>query len=336
MKEREKKLLEAIISQYLKSGESVGSRTIEKKYNFGISSATIRNTMADLEDFGFITKTHTSSGRVPTVEGYKIYLSEFLADRLDNYRRELIDKYTYENIDTANVLKSVSTTLSKISQNIGFVIEHSVEKEVVTNLKLVYINERESLVTMIIDNKYVKTTKILFDTITPKEVINELNVYIDEILMLNVNDLKVNDMVVFLSKIGKISKDIQGNCEITNTNFYFDGIFEMMERNDIDIENAIKSTKYFISNKDNLVSIVNEHTKEIDRTDVIFSKDLNISEIEDTAIIHRTYMIKNKKITIGVIGVTRMDYEKIFSYIESIRDISEYIINKNNLRKMIR
>ena len=81
MNEREQLILKAIIKHYLEFGESVGSRTLEKKYSIGVSSATIRNTMADLEDKGLIAKTHTSSGRIPTSEGYKLYVEELIKIR---------------------------------------------------------------------------------------------------------------------------------------------------------------------------------------------------------------------------------------------------------------
>ena len=81
MNEREQLILKAIIKHYLDFGESVGSRTLEKKYNIGVSSATIRNAMADLEDKGLIVKTHTSSGRIPTSEGYRLYVEELLKIR---------------------------------------------------------------------------------------------------------------------------------------------------------------------------------------------------------------------------------------------------------------
>ena len=71
MNDREREVFRIIVSHYLNNGESVGSRTLEKKYNMGVSSATIRNVMSDLETMGLITKTHTSSGRIPTREGYR-------------------------------------------------------------------------------------------------------------------------------------------------------------------------------------------------------------------------------------------------------------------------
>ena len=91
MNDREQLILNAIIKHYLEFGESVGSRTLEKKYDIGVSSATIRNTMADLEDKGLIVKIHTSSGRIPTSEAYKLYIDELVKIRV--YLRKLKQKY---------------------------------------------------------------------------------------------------------------------------------------------------------------------------------------------------------------------------------------------------
>ena len=93
MNDREQLILKAIIKHYLEYGESVGSRTLEKKYSIGVSSATIRNTMADLEDKGLIIKTHTSSGRIPTSEAYKLYVDELI--KIRDISKQLQLKYLY-------------------------------------------------------------------------------------------------------------------------------------------------------------------------------------------------------------------------------------------------
>ena len=87
--EREKLVLNAIVDYYLTVGDTIGSRTLVKKYGIELSSATICNVMADLEDMGFIEKTHTSSGRIPTDMGYKYYLTELLK----------VEKITQEEIE---------------------------------------------------------------------------------------------------------------------------------------------------------------------------------------------------------------------------------------------
>src|SRR3712207_8974473 len=87
--DREKLVLNAIVNYYLTFGDTIGSRTLVKKYGIELSSATIRNVMADLEDMGFIGKTHTSSGRIPTDKGYRYYLNELLkVERLSQRSEE--------------------------------------------------------------------------------------------------------------------------------------------------------------------------------------------------------------------------------------------------------
>ena len=83
--EREKLVLNAIVNYYLTFGDTIGSRTLVKKYGIDLSSATIRNVMADLEDMGYIAKTHTSSGRIPTDKGYKYYLLSLNCSIFHNY-----------------------------------------------------------------------------------------------------------------------------------------------------------------------------------------------------------------------------------------------------------
>ena len=90
--DREKLVLNAIVNYYLTFGDTIGSRTLVKKYGINLSSATIRNVMADLEDMGLIAKTHTSSGRIPTDKGYKYYLDELLkVEKLTKEEKENIE-----------------------------------------------------------------------------------------------------------------------------------------------------------------------------------------------------------------------------------------------------
>ena len=111
--DREKLVLNAIVDYYLTVGDTIGSRTLVKKYGIELSSATIRNVMADLEDMGFIEKTHTSSGRIPTDMGYKYYLTELLKiERITQEEIENINNVYNRRIDELeNVLKKTSNLL---------------------------------------------------------------------------------------------------------------------------------------------------------------------------------------------------------------------------------
>lgn len=336
MNEREKQLLEAIIRLYLENGESVGSRTIEKKYNFGISSATIRNTMSDLEDEGFLKKMHTSSGRVPTVKGYKLYLKEFLNDDDTNYRREIIDRFNFENIDPENVFKSISSILGNISNGIGFVIEHKLDKNCVSNLELVYVNDREAYIVLVLNHKTILTSTISFYNIMSENQVKEINKYIKDILNVVENDVKVEDIIKFLNNLGKISTDISGNKKLDSKKIYVDGILNLIEGNDFELDKSLNIVKYILDDKERLNIILEKSNYKMEEINVVFLDDINEEVLSDMVMITKTYKINERTVTIGVLSNIRLNYEHIFSYINSIRDVSEYIINRNSIRKMIR
>lgn len=129
--DREKLVLNAIIDFYLRFGETIGSRTLVKRYNIDLSSATIRNVMSDLEDRGFIEKTHSSSGRIPTDLGYKYYLSELL--KIEKLSREEKDRINTEYEKKVNELDSIlqqtSSLLSRLTSYASIVIEPDYRKE---------------------------------------------------------------------------------------------------------------------------------------------------------------------------------------------------------------
>ena len=105
LNERKLKILEAIINDYINTAEPIGSRTIAKKYNLGISSATIRNEMSDLEELGLIVQPHASSGRVPSDKGYRLYVDNLLPiHELSRDEAAFLQRMIYENINHVDFL----------------------------------------------------------------------------------------------------------------------------------------------------------------------------------------------------------------------------------------
>ena len=93
LNERKMKILKAVVKDYIETAEAVGSRTISKKHNLGVSAATIRNEMADLEELGYLVQPHTSAGRVPTEKGYKLYVDLLMGtNELNDSDKEIIEK----------------------------------------------------------------------------------------------------------------------------------------------------------------------------------------------------------------------------------------------------
>lgn len=160
--DREKLVLNAIVDYYLTFGETIGSRTLVKKYGIELSSATIRNVMADLEDMGFIEKTHTSSGRIPTDMGYKYYLDELLEiERLSHEEKENIDLIYNRRIgELENILKKTTTLLSKMTNYTSIALEPRTTTDRIDRVEFVYIDEYLVMMVVIMDDRTVRTKKI--------------------------------------------------------------------------------------------------------------------------------------------------------------------------------
>ena len=115
---RKIQILEAIINDYISSGEPVGSRTIAKKYNFGVGSATIRNEMSDLEDMGYLEQPHTSSGRIPSSKGYRLYVDNLMKQAsLTEDEKLQIKKYLIDSamLEVDKIVKQASKLLSELT-----------------------------------------------------------------------------------------------------------------------------------------------------------------------------------------------------------------------------
>lgn len=316
--DREKLVLNAIIDYYLNFGETIGSRTLVKKYGIELSSATIRNVMADLEDMGLIEKTHTSSGRIPTDTGYKYYLNELLKiERLTQEEKENIDLVYNRRVDELdNILKRTSDLLSKLTNYAGIAIEPRTTNEKVDRVELMHIDDYLVMLVIIMQDRRIKTKKIYLNYPLTKED-------------LEIKSLEINRMV----KSGEMNiNEIESYIQDEEENFY-------------DEENE-EFNKYFVNNlssmlKDRNVSEVadvieffNERKdigelferliqkksqeKNKDVVNVIFGDDLGIKELEDFSFVYSIYNIGGSQGIIGVMGPKRMAYSKTMGLINHV------------------
>jgi heat-inducible transcriptional repressor len=160
--ERKLQILQAIIEDYITTGEPVGSRTIAKKYGIGISPATIRNEMADLEEMGYLEQPHTSAGRIPSDRGYRLYVDRLIkAERLSineaNYIKDIYDKKT-RHIE--QVIFQTSKILSDITNYTAVVLGPKLSSVLVKHIQLVPIDNRFALLMVVTNTGIVRDAMI--------------------------------------------------------------------------------------------------------------------------------------------------------------------------------
>lgn len=324
--ERKKRILQAIIDEYISTAEPVSSGALVQKYGLDCSSATIRNEMAELEKGGYLDKPHTSSGRVPSVQGYRLYVDELLKE--DDISLEEI-KYIQSKLETrVNAIEELThiatNTLSEVTHYTSVSVGPKTNLQNIEEVKFVLLGNRMLMAVILTDTGIIKETIIKFDEDITEEQVNTLNFIFNnklkgkpiEAIDKPLEEYIFSEMNYSLKVIKPIMEQLDRVINEEN-NFYLEGAnksFELPEFKSLEV------AKNFI----NLID-----TKEImlDLLNTGFAKDINVyigdendnEQLKDFSIITFKHRYQNKDLgTIGIIGPKRMDYSKVISVMKYI------------------
>ncbi|WP_291258624.1 heat-inducible transcriptional repressor HrcA [Fusobacterium sp.] len=331
--DREELVLNAIVNYYLTFGDTIGSRTLVKKYGIDLSSATIRNVMADLEDMGFIAKTHTSSGRIPTDKGYKYYLEELLkVEKLTKQERENIE-LAYENrvneLDT--ILQQTSTLLSKLTTYAGIAMEPAIIIERIRKVELVHIDDFMLVVIIVLDNRSVKTKKLVLTSPISREELANIAFELNKRVLLE--DLSLVDIENYIlgkkERIANIADHYEDDSKLFINNV--PSIFKDKHVNEV--SEALELFHHRKDIREIFEHIINTKKSINGRVEVVFGDELGIKGLEDYSFVYSTYNIGDSQGVIGVIGPKRMAYSKTMGFIKYVTQEVNKIINKNQIER---
>ena len=334
MNDRERLILKAIIKHYLEFGESVGSRTLEKKYSIGVSSATIRNTMADLEDKGLIVKTHTSSGRLPTSEGYRIYVEELIKIReiSTEAKAKVIEAYNKKMNQIDKIFEETSRLLSKMSQYAGVVLEPVIRQEGVKKVKLIHINNMNILVVAVMDSFLTKSFNMFLENPMNEEEVEDIDILLNEKIKNSPKAFTLSDLEeFFINKDLLMPEELKEEQVISEGKLFFEGGTNLLESNVSDVMKVIDRVKLF-NNPEDMRHIFSQFIKTDQYKDgevnVIFGEDLEIAGLEDFSFVFSVYTMGDAKGIMGVIGPKRMEYSKTVGLVEYVSEEVKQLLKK--------
>ena len=331
--EREKLVLNAIVNYYLNFGDTIGSRTLVKKYGIDLSSATIRNVMADLEDMGFIAKTHTSSGRIPTDKGYKYYLDELLKiEKLTKQEKENIE-LSYENRvnELDMLLQHTSSLLSKLTTYAGIAMEPAIIIEKVKKVELVHIDDYMIISIIVLENRAVKTKKVILTNPITKDELAELTEEINE--RLKVEDLSSTEIENFILGKKKIIPKVARHYEDDGKLFINNVPSIFRDKNVNEVSEALELFNQRKDIRGIFEHIINTRSTTNGRVEVVFGDELGIKGLEDYSFVYSTYSIGDSQGVIGVIGPKRMAYSKTMGLIKYVTQVVNKVINQNQIER---
>ena len=324
--ERKLKILQAIISDYVKTAEPVGSRTISKKYDLGISPATIRNEMADLEEMGYLTHPHTSAGRVPSDMAYRLYVNALMEKReLSKEEKLVISERLRSGVNEfEKTIEHAASVLSEITNLTSFALTPKKDEDALKFINLLPVDDQTIVLMIVSESGKISNTALNIKVPYSEENLqllaktmtyNYKGKTISEVLKNNI----IENFETDLTAMSGLAQDVMPNFmktleDMLNVNLYMEGltnIFDIPEYNDL------QKAKSFI----NMLSQKEDFTRKlIDREDgvIVTIGEENADDImNDCALITASYHVDGKLVgKIGVIGPTRMQYGEVTSIIE--------------------
>jgi len=326
LNDRKKKVLQAIIEEYIATAEPVSSATILENYNLDRSSATIRNDMAELEELGYIEKPHTSSGRIPSAKGYRFYVDELLNDEkisLDEIQYIKSKLETKVN-EIEDLTKITTNTLSEITHYTTVAIGPDLSKNTITEVKFILLGSRILMAVVLTESGAIKETIIKYDDDISETQVEGLNYIFNNRLKgkpLEKIDKPMEEYIISaMSDQADVIKPIiyQMNRSLEEADqIYLEGannVFDFPEFKKIDTARNFLS---ILDTKEQMLELLNAGLAE--DINVYIGEENEKEELKDLSIITFKHTVAGKDMgTIGIIGPKRMDYSKVISIMKYI------------------
>ena len=334
--DRKMRILKAVVRNYLETGEPVGSRTISKLTDLKLSSATIRNEMADLEEMGLITQPHTSAGRIPTDAGYRLYVDDMLSsekEELQSARKEMLDMKDLllkKQDRLENMLQSVAKTLAVSTNYASMISSPTTRSSKIKFIQLSQVDPRNVLAVIVIEGNLIRNKVIPVEEELSAETMLKLNM----LLNTNLCGLSVEEITLGLIEGIKrnagihtaiVNNVIDAAAEIVRSEeelkIYTSGannIFKYPELADHQRASEIISD---FEEKQALGSIVQETLAGEGQNgiQVYIGNEMPVAGMRDCSVVTATYELgEGMKGTIGIIGPKRMDYDKVVGVLKEI------------------
>jgi len=335
IKTREEEVLRTVIHHYILTAQPVSSRIIAKRYGIGLSSASIRNVMADLEDAGYLTHPHTSAGRVPTTKGYRLYVNNLMhvETLAKTIKRQILEKVETIDKNADFLLDKTAEILSKISHQLGVVIGPSFDHAVIEQIRLINVASDKMLIVISLRSGIIKSVVVeMYSSIEDAELDGTSAVLNER--------LSGMPLRVIRETISERLSDVRhANTEIVrlfidsaNQFFQFDerkifigGTKDIAEQPEFSVHEKLKSIIELVEQKDVIVHLLSR--SEDDMGLVIKIGDENNPDIAKSfSIVSTQFNLGDQTGTLGVIGPMRMWYPKMVPLVDYTAEVINTIL----------
>ncbi|ENQ3079885.1 heat-inducible transcriptional repressor HrcA [Bacillus sp. WLY-B-L8] len=323
--ERQLLILQTIIDDFIGSAQPVGSKTLSKKEEITFSSATIRNEMADLEELGFIEKTHSSSGRVPSEKGYRFYVDHLLAPQHlpSEDIVQIKDLFAQRVFEAEKLAQQSAQILSEITNYTAIVLGPKVSANKLRNVQILPLGHQTAVAIIVTDTGHVQSKTITVpesvDLQDLEKMVNILNDKLSGVPMSELHNKIFKEIVMVLRQYvhnyDSVMKMLDGTFQFPlSEKVYFGGKTNMLAQPEFHDIQKVRLLLNMIENEDAFYDILK--SKQIG-IQVKIGRENSSAAMENCSLISATYSIGDEQLgTIAILGPTRMQYSRVISLLQ--------------------
>ena len=338
LNERKLKILKAVIQNYLETGEPVGSRTISKYTDLNLSSATIRNEMADLEELGYIVQPHTSAGRIPSDKGYRLYVDMLMQDKEQEVTE--IKEQMLEKADKMDQLLKQAARVLANSTNYATMVSAPVSaKNRLKFTQLSQVDEEQLIAVIVLEGNIVKNQILKVDEELDSETLLKLNMLlnttlngmaIDQITLGLIAKLKeqagihsgvISDVLDAVANVIQLEQDME---------IYTSGATNIFRYPELSDKQSAQEIISAFEEKQQLSELVTQTLSSDSKgIQVYIGNETPVQNMKDCSVVTATYELgEGMQGTIGIIGPKRMDYERVMDTLKTLQTERDTIFHK--------
>ena len=342
LSERSLQLFKVLVEHFIEDGNPVGSRTLAKDSNMNLSPATIRNVMADLEDLGLLHSPHTSAGRIPTVKGYRLFVDSLL--RVNDLHSKEVEKIAREltpGNDLASLMQRTSSMLSDVTRLAGVVMLPRTTKSVLQHIEFVSMSANRILVILIVNDREIQNRIINTARTYSASELQEISNYLNELCagkeMTRIRSTILDELERMKEEV---NQSMQAAIEMAQMAFtteagerddlLFSGQTNLMDVAELcDVEKLKKLFETFNQKRDILHLL--EQAINADGMQIFIGEESGYEVLDNCSVVTSPYEVDGQILgVLGVIGPTRMHYERVIPIVDITAKMLGVALNSKN------
>lgn len=343
--DREKAILRYVVQQFILTASPVGSRNLSKKFDIGLSAASIRNIMADLEEFGLLGHPHTSAGRIPTDKGYRIYVDSLmgpptLTEKMIQQIESSMEALSH-SADSNELLEITSYILSNLTHQLACVTFPRFENAILEKIQIVSLTSTRVMIVITVKSGLVRTITLEVNTKFQSENLNLVQQLLNEKLsglrfseirktfaerVKDYNRDEIKPVIrLFIDSVDKIFTDT-----VVSQKAVISGAANVLRQPEFEDHDNLQGVIELIENKDIIIHLMDKKRNEVTNSiSISIGRENEDEQFYEYSLITKDYKIGDTAGTVGIIGPKRMEYSKIVAAVVFVAEALSKELKKN-------